>query len=46
MIRLLLPFASPLFRERVQRNLAWRWFVAREARRKPSIVSKKWQTLL
>ena len=30
MIRLLLPFASPLFRERVQRNLAWRWFVKGE----------------
>ena len=33
MIRLFLLFASPLFCERVQRNLAWRWFVAREARR-------------
>ena len=33
MARLLLPFASPLFRERVCRNLAWRWFVKREAAR-------------
>lgn len=30
MARLLFPFASPLFRERVCRNLAWRWFVRRE----------------
>ena len=27
MVRLCLPFASALFRERVQRNFAWRWFV-------------------
>ena len=29
MVQLLLPFASPLFRERVYRNFAWRWFVSR-----------------
>ncbi len=32
MVRLLLPLASPLFRERVQRNFAWRWFVSRYAK--------------
>ncbi|MBR1922088.1 MAG: hypothetical protein IJ829_08870 [Kiritimatiellae bacterium] len=32
MVRLLLPFAGGLFRERVVRHFAWRWWVAREAR--------------
>ncbi len=32
MVLILLPLASPLFRERIVRNFAWRWFVTRYGR--------------